>query len=351
MVNRLKLASLAVLIALVAIAIMAPSTIQYMNMQADAATVGATSVQPAQFGGRCTLTTGVPVMTSSVNSATTIYYTPATGVSQNANRVTLYNGDNLVIYEFSELSNITTNSTTGNAGPAAVVSGTNYDLFVWNKSGTLTFTRGPAWTSGTVRAAGLSAVKGIYVNGPAITNGPAVNRGTYVCSVASRADLTINYQFGGAQTGGKPGIFEVWNTYNRVPVVSSTSDSTASWTYTAALTRPANSSVNMRTTFLRGLDNDAMTAQYAIYAATSSTSVGAIAGLCLDNTGTFIGVVGRTVMAANNAITSFSSYGGTPGLGSHFLQACEYSNGGATSTFQSVQNTVAVPGMTTFLLQ
>jgi len=81
------------------------------------------------------------------------YYTP-------------YNGNQMPIYTepswfdgFLGAANITTASVTGNAGPAVVAANSNYDLFAWSTSGTVTLTRGPAWTSDTARGTGAGTTE------------------------------------------------------------------------------------------------------------------------------------------------------------------------------------------------
>ena len=141
--------------------------------------------------GRLTLVTATPVMTSNQTGKTTLYYTPYRGAT-----IPIYDGSKWTHMVFSELSNITTNSSTGNAGPAAVTTNSNYDLFVWNNSGTLTLTRGPAWSSDTSRGTGagttqLTMVNGIWTNTVAITNGPGAGLGTYVGTVRSDGSSQI----------------------------------------------------------------------------------------------------------------------------------------------------------------
>jgi hypothetical protein len=142
--------------------------------------------------GRLTLASGSPVMTANQASATTIYYSP-----YNGNQVPLYDGVSaFAATTFAELSNVTTNSSTGNAGPAAVTTTKNYDLFVWSNAGTPTLTRGGAWNSDTVRSSttenDLQRINGVWTNKNAITNGPAANRGTYVGTVRSDGSSQIN---------------------------------------------------------------------------------------------------------------------------------------------------------------
>lgn len=96
-------------------------------------------VSPPQ--GRLTLTSGVARPTSDVAGATTLYYTPAAG-----SYAPVFDGvANYTPIKFSQLSNITTNSSTGNAGPAAVVANANYDLYFWSNSGVATLTRSDYW--------------------------------------------------------------------------------------------------------------------------------------------------------------------------------------------------------------
>ena len=98
---------------------------------------------------------------------------------------------------FAELTNATTQSSMGNAGPAAVAANKNYDMFVWSNAGNATFTRGAAWNSDTVRSAttenDLTRINGVPVNLNAITNGPAAGRGTYVGTVRSDGSSQINW--------------------------------------------------------------------------------------------------------------------------------------------------------------
>lgn len=88
--------------------------------------------------GRLTLTTAVPVLTSDVTGAGTIYYTPYTG-----DQVPVYDGVRWVPKTFTELSQALSDNTKS---PAAAEAWCCYDLFVWNDSGTLRCTRGPKWT-------------------------------------------------------------------------------------------------------------------------------------------------------------------------------------------------------------
>lgn len=170
--------------------------------------------------GRLTLATNTPVMATSVAGATTIFYTPYVG-----NLIPIYDGTNLVPRLFTELSASTTDTTKS---PAVIGTSKINDWFVWSDAGTLRLSHGPDWTSDTARSAGtaLTRVNGIWLNNVSITNGPAASRGTYVGTTRSNASNTLDYKLGSLATGGAQAAFlNVWNTYNRVAVNTSVSDS------------------------------------------------------------------------------------------------------------------------------
>jgi hypothetical protein len=110
------------------------------KMLARGASSWAATDIPKGIGGRLTLTSGVPVLTSTVTGATAIYYTP-----YNGDTIPVYDGTAFVPVVFTEAqcTNTTTDATTN---PAAVTTNACYDLFVWLNSGTPTLSRGPAWS-------------------------------------------------------------------------------------------------------------------------------------------------------------------------------------------------------------
>jgi len=280
----------------------------------------------AQPMGRLTLTTAVPVLTSTVSGASTIYYTPYIG-----NMIPVYDGTRPVNYVFTELSNATAQSSTGKAGPAAVTTNSNYDLFVWNDSGTMRLTRGPAWTSDTARGTGagtteLQRIAGMWTNAQAITNGPAANRGTYVGTVRSNGSSTIDWIYGGIAAGGTAGRFCVWNAYHRRPVASFLGDSTDSWSYTTGAWRAADNSTAMRFSYVCGLNEDAAEALYLCYTTAGASGAGNV-GVGVDVTNA---ITGTGASVYNATAQASAEYVGYPGLGFHFLQAIEYGAAGVT---------------------
>lgn len=277
---------------------------------------------PIAPGGRLTLASGVPVMTSDVAGATTVYYTPYIHQC-----VPLYDGASFVMTDIGgQLSQATTDTTKS---PAAVTTNANHDLFVWNDSGTFRCTRGPAWSSGTARGTGsgtteLERVQGVLVNKQAITNGPAAQRGTYVGTIRSNGSSQIAFSLGGVASGGAAGLIGVWNMHNRSPWGAFVGDSTDSWSYTSTTVRAANNSSAMRVSFVAGVDEGMVSAIYA--AGFTTTGGGGRCGIGYDKTNGFDGSV--FVPSASLQLPGF--FAGSPGLGFHFVSAVERGNSGVT---------------------
>lgn len=280
--------------------------------------------------GRLSLTTAAPVMASDVAGATTIYWVPYKGQT-----VPLYNGTNFTITDTGgQLSNITSNAATGKAGPAAVTTNSNYDLFIWNDSGTIRLTRGPLWTSDTARGTGagtteLITVQGVYLNANAITNGPALQRGTYIGSVRSNGTSTIDVKFGATPTsGGSSAICGIWNNYNRINATFSSYESDNSWVYTTFNYRPYNgaaANLNNRVAFITGQTEDTAIADfYGMGSQSSGTSTFAI-GLALDSTTVPSGSP-QTFIPGTSATVASAHYRAQPSAGYHFFQALEAGN-------------------------
>ena len=291
---------------------------------------GLTVVAP---GGRLTLTTGTPVLSGAVLAATTVYYTP------HANDVVpLWNGASFNLQDCAELSNVLSASSSGNAGPAAAVAGSVYDLFVWSNAGVCTLTRGPAWATLTTRSMTLARQNGMLVNATAITNGPAGGYGTYVGTVvtdAGGATVTFNPTPAAASGGPTNGAWVgLWNTYNRVFLAASAKDNNSFWAYTVSAWRAADASNNNRVSFVTGLAEDALSAQYTAYNYGGSAG----AGVAVDST-TTPGVIGfnGNLTAGQISTPPYASIGL---VGVHYIQALEYAYG-TTSFYPSPSTAIA----------
>lgn len=304
----------------------------------DPSTVGAarTNLGAIQnsFGGRLTLASGTPVMTTDQTAKTTVYFTP-----YNGDVIPIYDGTYMVPTTFAELSQATTDSTKS---PAAVAASKNYDVFVWNDAGTLRATRGPTWDSGAVagsdtsRGTGagsteLQMVKGVWTNKNAITNGPAANRGTYVGTIRSNGSSQIDWKLGSAAAGGGEAWLGVWNMYNRVDERPRVQDSVDNYTYQSGTIRSMNNSTTNRISAIRGLDDDAVLVQRTQIVQISASADQPQIGLALDATNT-LGTAPAEMQQIFTGASSFyqkayASYAGRPGIGWHFWQATEMCNG------------------------
>ena len=104
-------------------------------------------------------------------------------------------------------------------------------------------------------------------------------------------------------------------------------DSTSSWTYSSSTIRPADNNTNNRITFLDGLQQSSLTANYQNVA---SISTGNIAlGIGVDSTTAYTGAMADT-FAGNGALNSITQ--NTPLLGLHYVQALECTPNGAVAT-------------------
>lgn len=275
--------------------------------------------------GRLTLTSATPVMATSVSAATTLYYTPYIGAC-----VPLYDGSSFTARKFAELSATTTDTTKS---PAAIGANKVNDWFVWDDSGTIRLSHGPDWTNDTTRSAGtaLVMVNGIFLNNASITNGPAASRGTYVGTTRSDANSKLNYIFGAVSAGGTPGVFLVWNAYNRVPIQTFVGDSTDTWTYAVNDVWRAANSASVLVSTVRGLDEDGVTAEY-FGIANAASGASAQSGVGLDSTTSKVGTVGFTQVTGTSQ-TIISKYSGLPGLGYHIIYALEHGTSTNTVTW------------------
>jgi hypothetical protein len=151
---------------------------------------GSDSDVTADPGGMLTLDNDAPLVTTDISGATTLYYVP-----HKSDSVPLWNGSAWVVSSIgSGLSQLTTDTTKS---PAAVAVSSNYDLFVWDDNGTIRLSRGPVWTSATVRGTGVNTTElerldGRWVNKYGISNGPDAQAGLYVGSVRSDASAQLN---------------------------------------------------------------------------------------------------------------------------------------------------------------
>lgn len=290
-------------------------------------TVSAATAIP---GGRLTLQTATPVMTTTQSAKTNIFYTPYLAAF-----IPIYDGTNMVSTAFAEIQITTGNINDTTKNPSAIGASKVNDWFVWNDAGTLRLSHGPDWTNDTTRSAGTALVmtNGILLNNATITNGPAASRGTYVGTTRSNVSSQLDWIYGLYSSAGLPtaAALYVWNMYNRTAVTTQVSDGTNSWTYNSTTVRSSNASPTRRISFVTGLQEDIFQFTTCIYAQGDATTNAPVCGIGVDVTNAYSGITGNGQVV--NLSQSFGIYSGSF-LGAHFIQDCEsVSSGTGTDTF------------------
>lgn len=300
------------------------------------AAIGAASAAQAAAApqGRLTALTLNPVMTGNTVGATKVYYTPYIG-----QLVPLWTGASFAPTIFAELSNDLTQAAAGNAGPAAVVANSNYDLFVWLNGVVPTLSRGPAWASDSLRGAGagttqIARVQGLLVNSFAIANGPAAGAGLYVGTIRTNAAAQVDWKPEPATAigGGSP-VLGIFNAFNRIRFTATNLESTVSWVYGGSVWRPSNNSAGNRISYIDGLAEVAPAAAFHQPLNGQSANNAAI-GINLNS----IAASPKAATQLSGTTYSFTStqsirVGFQPLLGFNYLQAMEYGGGASTPIF------------------
>lgn len=278
-------------------------------------------------GGRLTLTTGVSVTTTDVTAATTVRYTP-----HEHDRIKLYDGTRWKWYTFTELSQTLADTTKS---PAASAASKNYDMFVWDDSGTVRCTRGPLWDTGggsnTARGTGAGSTEleffgGRWVNKNAITNGPAARRGLFVGTIGTTSANQV-------EDSREKRL--VWQMYNAMPRPMRRVDTTNSWTYTG-LYRQANASAANQLEIVAGLIRDQVKVKVVGAAAVTVVSLSdLIVSVGIDSTSTNHPdtIVGRTEGSNSTGanVSVQANWSGYPGLGRHTLVWLEEAGAGTNT--------------------
>lgn len=283
--------------------------------------------------GRLTLTSGVPVMKTSVAAATTIYYAP-----YNGNTVPINAGGTVFQRQF-------TSSLTDQIGLSAALgsnwtTATNFSWFVAWDTGTPRLCSGPGWASNTTLPSGVGTAEteawssiGLtnkfsmtcrYSNAATITC--AAHECTYVGVTTIGNAGQISYIFGTNAAGGGVANFLVWNMYNRVPVETFVGNTNTSWnTSASANTWQLAGGLTVEIGFVRGQDEDGARFLYTAHCLAGAASQIGIS-VAVDN----FAVPGPTANIAMNPTTAAlplsAEYNGLPGVGLHTAGAIDASS-------------------------
>ena len=287
-------------------------------LSTDGATNLSWSPGPYPCQGRLTLTSATPVPSADVTAATTLYFTPYGGNVLSLWNSTLSTWEN---FNFSEIS----------LSIAGYTLAQNYDIFIYNNSGTPTLST-IAWTSNTARASALTTQNGVLVLG---------------------SDARYRY-VGTFRTTGVTGQTEdsmakrlVWNYYNRILRAIRRVDNASSWTYSGATSttvRYQKDNPNNRIDVVCGEPqgvaihhyctssrNTTGTSLMGINSQTTSVTEGS--GLVGGST-VAVQSVGSVTATANLLAPCFSAYSTTLSVGYTSFGAVEYNNATTfTTTF------------------
>jgi hypothetical protein len=265
------------------------------------------------------------------------------------NNLPIYNGTNMIVNTFSELTL---------ALVASHLASTIYDVFVFLNSGVVTVGTGPAWTNsgaGTgARGSGagttaLTRINGVLVNANQITarNGAttytvAGNFATYVGSLfmdSVAGQITCHRTYGQSRKWG------VWNAYNRVPIQLQMGDATANWSYVTNTTRQSNAATANTLAIFSGLQEEIFIIGFNQVVQNNSITNGVTMGIGQDSTTTFSGKVGKAVMN-NGGASQYSELVArhqiAPLLGISNINSLENGGGAGTASWQGTNANMLV---------
>lgn len=297
-------------------------------------------IQPAP-GGRLTLQSATPVMTSTQSAQTAVYYAP-----YSSPYVPIYNGTQVGLYRFTSSNSDTVGLTLtlGSNWAANAV----YDVYVFLNSGTVTLCT-VTWTNTTTRATALANFGGLLTNGASATcrttNAATVtlaqNQGTYVGSFYTNGSTgTVDWILGASASGGTAGSLGVWNYYNRVLVVTAVTDSGATYNYATATIRQARASTGNQVKFLTGAAEDGITATVAASFTTTAAVGNSLFGVGCNVTNAFTGPPFQGGASAANATPvsgSVTAQCAAP-IGIYTISANEEGDGTHNQTLDSNSN-------------
>ena len=270
-------------------------------------------------GGRLTLTTAVPITTSDVSAAGTVYYTPYLH-----DRIRIYDGTRWRVYSFTERSLALT-----------ATSGKNYDVFIYDNAGTLTLELSAAWTNNTTRSAALTTQDGVTVKSGATTR---LWLGTIRGAAANQTEDSVTKRF-------------VWNAYNQVQRRLFKANATDNWAYNSVTVRQANGDATQQVELVHGLLGTPLTLTVYAMGASSGANYFSVS-IGEDSTTAYssdaINYQGGGVASVLTPLAaSMSKY---PTLGYHYYAWLEAGNGsGVSTTFYSTNSGVRQGGLSGFI--
>ncbi len=258
--------------------------------------------------GRLTLTTAVPVTTSDVTAATTLYFA-------------LYTGNRIALYDGAATWNIRTFAQLSIAVPATT--STMYDVWVYDNAGAPTL-EVLAWTNDTTRATALTTQDGVLVKTGATTRRYVGSFRTTGVSGQTEDSLVKRY---------------VWNYYHRQARPMRRVESATNWTYTLAAFQQANANAANQLDFVIGVDERLVEAVVIGNGENSTAGVSFMVGIGLDavTVTTNVLIALTTESVATYPMSTTATWRGFSGVGRHTLTWLESSEAvGATTWYGQI---------------
>lgn len=252
--------------------------------------------------GRLTLTTAVPVTTSDVTAATTLYFTPFRG-----NTIGTYSGSAWSVSAFTEKS----------ISLSGLTAGLPYDVFIVDSTLALELL---AWTNGTTRATALTTQDGIYVKTGATTRRYL---GTIVIAATGQCEDSLAKRL-------------VWNYYNRVSRAITRLETTNSWSYSTASYHQANASTANQIAIAQGVAETPIDIHLLTISSHSVITTQQNVAIGEDSTTTPAtgSSIGLAITPAAGAFVNTQAYlSKVPAVGSHFYAWLEYGAAGTNTWY------------------
>lgn len=265
-------------------------------------------------GGRLTLSSTLPVPTSDISAASTLYYLPF-GASGGSGLISLYDSGT------STVRTIDFTGSTVSLGLGSTSPTTLYDVFGYLNSGALALEL-LAWSSSTAgssaRATALAWGAGMYVK-----TGDATRR--YLGTIFMY-DTNAAYDTAGGH--------DLFNAHNQVPRRVRRAEATASWNYGTATWRASNNDAGSNSIYCTaGLDGTLVNLRFMQMVGGSSKN--AYIGIGKDGTLT---PVTRAVMSIDGVSTITALRSDAMAAGYHYYTPCEQSASGTTTFYANSIN-------------
>ena len=305
------------------------------------ATGAAPVAPPIAPGGRLTLTTGVPLISSDVIGSTVVYYTPTINGS-----LPIYNGS---AWTNPQLTGDLSLSLTAAAAANGIV-----DVFGTYNGGNPVLGFGPVWATNTPGScsrgvgAGTTQISrvhnGLWVNSNIISliNGAStyanipIGQATFLGSLAVDAiagQTTCHVSYGQSRKWG------VWNAYNRLNIALQAGDSAASWTENAGAWRSSNNTAANSLKTFTGLAEEVLALNFiqSINAANGGGTPVVNLGIGFNSASSPSGKVGATTIVCGTGMVIgldlIAELNAAPSLGLNTISALEFASGPTGQTF------------------